>query len=611
MKKLVLLLIIATTLITSSCDSVLDLPSDGRLTMTQIFNDFDLSRGYVNKCYSYMPGAGIIGDYAMSYNGTLLASLCDEAEDVQDNQSGNIQNWYLGSATANSFPITNYWDLYYQGIRTCNIFLKNIETAPFLALRPALKGEVLDWKAQVHILRAFYFWQIVKRYGPAPILTKPIDSSYDYSQSKRYPFSECVDSIIADCEMAIKYNIMWNVGLGQPGDRGRVTRAVAYAIESEAALYAASDLWNSGNSSDKLAKWKWASKVTGKALNACYDNGYRLYNFTPSGVDTTSSKSAYQSYFFSRMDLTRTNDKETILECVTQLAMWRDAGLPTNSSSIRAGACPTQELVDAYEMKNGLAPFQQDEDGCIIYNGFIPSINTASGYDQTKPYLNRDPRLEASIYYNGALRNFADTTTAVEIFQNGNCQVSPSDQRFTRTGYYMRKFHNSKSGVNNQADGYMKIFRLAELYLNFAEAANEAYGPNVDDPNVIGSLTNAVKAVNAVRNRAKMPDFEVTGVNSAADFRKKYRNERRIELSFEQHRFYDVRRWMILEKTDKNMTGMNPIMNESKAYDYTNSRFSLSVRKCNESKFLMFPIPSSEVSKMEEYTNENWQNPQW
>ena len=610
MKKILLLSVIA--ILSASCNDVLDMPYDGRFTLKEIFSDFDLTKGYVNKCYSYMPGGGIINDYAMYYDGTLLSSFCDEAQDTRDALAGTVQNWYLGNLTAVAFPLEDYWSLYYEGIRTCNIFLKEIDAAPFLEGRPAYQGEARSWKAQVYALRAFYFWQIVKRYGPAPILTEPVSDDEDYSEYERASFAKCVDAIIADCEAAILNGLKWTIGSGLDGDRGRMSLAVVYAIESEAALYAASDLWNTEG--DRKAKWEWAAEITGKALNQCLSNGYELFSEVPVGDALESSASAYQTYFFTPLDVERQKDKETIYESKIQLAMWRDAGLPTSTSTLRSGPCPSQELVDAYEMDNGEPAFELDEDGCVIYDGLEPRINAASDYDPANPYAGRDPRLTASVYYNGTLLNYEEPSTAIDIYEGGDCSVSATDQRHTRTGYYTRKFHHNRSSSSNQADGYMKIFRLGELYLNFAEAANEAYGPVYMVPTVDGSVKTAMQAVNAVRARAGMPDFP-SGITKE-DFRIKYRNERRIELAFEQHRFYDVRRWNILEKTDGRISGMNITRTvqgegEEATETFGYERFEVQDRQCNTEKYLLFPLPVSEVSKMEYYTGTDWQNSGW
>lgn len=523
--------------------------------------------------------------------------------------TSDVRNWYQGNSTAAAFPMPDYWSLYYQGIRTCNIFLRRIETAPFLEGDRIMQSEANLWKAQVHTLRAFYLLQIIKRYGPAPIITEPMEEGADFSRVRRASFSECVDAIIEDCETAIAYGLPWRIGSQMQTDYGMMSRAVAYAIESQAALYAASPLWNDG--ADQAAKWEWAARITGNALNQCLENDYQLFRSSPDAESLVSSMSAYQSYFFSKMDVERQRDKETIYECKVQLNIWNENGLPINPATIRAGACPTQEMVDAYEMEDGEHPFLLDADGCVVYDGITPRINPALGYDESDPYAGRDPRLTASVFYNGAPYNLQDPESGLEIYGGGGSQISQTDQRYTRTGYYLRKFHHNLSASGNVADGYMKIFRLGELYLNFAEAANEAYGPGTVVPEVTGNVRTALSAVNAVRDRAGMPGFPA-GM-SRESFRAWYRNERRVELAFEQHRFYDVRRWMILDKTDRTVTGVDteryPLPDEGYAYRYR--RFVVGERENYQSQYLMLPLPVDEVSKMKMYTGTDRQNPGW
>ncbi|MCC8018713.1 MAG: RagB/SusD family nutrient uptake outer membrane protein [Rikenellaceae bacterium] len=592
-----------------SCGDVLDMPEDGRYSLDDIFGDFDLTMAYVNKCYSYMPGGDYIKDYAFGYGGSLLASFCDEAQDTRDVMPGEVSNWYQGNGTAAAFPMPDYWTLYYQGIRTCNIFLDRIETAPFLDGDRIMQSEANLWKAQVHALRAFYMLQIIKRYGPAPIITGPMEEGADFSKVERASFSECVDAIIEDCETAVAYGLPWRIGSQMQTDYGMMSRAVVYAIQSQAALYAASPLWN--DAADPLEKWRWAARITGDALNRCLENDYQLFRSAPDAGSLGSSTGAYQSYFFSKMDVERQRDKETIYECKTQLNVWNESGLPVNPATIRAGACPTQEMVDAYEMENGEHPFVLDADGCVVYDGIVPRINPASGYDESDPYAGRDPRLTASVFFNGSLLNLEEPESALQIYDGGDCRVSPTDQRYTRTGYYLRKFHHNLSTAGNVADGYMKIFRLGELYLNFAEAANEAYGPGTAVPDVTGSVRTALAAVNAVRDRAGMPGLPAGMPQDG--FRARYRNERRVELAFEQHRFYDVRRWKILDKTDRTVTGVDTWRHTvpDDGYSYEYRRFVVGERENYGPQYLMMPLLVEEVSKMKMYTGTDWQNPGW
>ena len=173
--------------------------------------------------------------------------------------------------------------------------------------------------------------------------------------------------------------------------------------------------------------------------------------------------------------------------------------------------------------------------------------------------------------------------------------MSSSSKRNTRTGYYLRKFNNPTSNRNGNNDGYFRIFRLAELYLNYAEALNESADLLAPD--------EAVDAVNTVRDRVKMPKIPY-GL-SKEEFRKRVRNERLVEFAFEEQRFYDVRRWMILGSTDRIVTGMKSI--PLGGYE----RFVVSRRNSYSDKYLRFPIPGEEVVRLKMHTGQNFQNPGW
>lgn len=227
-----------------------------------------------------------------------------------------------------------------------------------------------------------------------------------------------------------------------------------------------------------------------------------------------------------------------------------------------------------------------------------PNLNSAVQglYNQAKPYENRDPRLKASIYYDGSKLNL-ETGALLSTKTGGNCALDPSNARYTCTGYYTRKFSHYKSGRSGNLDGYFKEFRLAELYLNYAEAANEA--------STTGTVPNdAVDAVNAVRSRVGMPGIPY-GL-SCDQFRLRIRNERRVELAFEEHRFFDVRRWKILDQTDRVITGMKA--NSDGSY----SRFVVdNNRKAYSEKFLLYPIPGDEAIRLQNASGTNCQNPGW
>lgn len=579
-----IIIIIAGTFF--SCNKQLDLPTDGRISMEQVFSDYNRTRGYLNSCYGFSPTPYMD-----------RSSYTDEAQDADDNSSeSNYAIWYSGSITSASYPRYSAdgspWSKLYEGIRKCNVFIENIKTATAFAT-DAEKGA---WTAQAHTLRALYYLQLIKRYGGVPIFEKPLDINHDFSKDKKSSFSDVVKLIQADCDKALSYpatreGFSWNIYDNQ---YGIMTRAVAYAIKSQSITYAASPLW-----SDGTYTWADATAINAEALAQCLANDYKLFNQTP-GADIAQNAYAYYNLIGSNDQ--RSTDKETIYQGGTKMQVWKWAGMPTTPGLERTGPCPSQDLVDSYEMANGEAPITSYTDA----NKLVPILNAASGYDPNNPYNGRDPRFYASIYYNGAVRNLNEPNgKKVETFIGGAEGISETDRKHTRTGYYLRKFNNYKSGINNDADGSIRLFRLAELYLNFAESAYQSAGPDVSVSS--GGLTmSAREAVSIVRARAGMPAFS-SGMSKDA-FEKKYRNERRIELAFEEHRFFDVRRWEILDQTDKIVTGVRITKTGS---NLTFSRFKFTDRNAWSNKYLMYPIDQAEVDKMINLTGQNWQNPGW
>ncbi len=757
-KSIIKISIIAVTLFSINSCVDLDLPSDGRLTLKDIFNSYHRTRNYYGSCRSYFPQVGF------TYQGsrTPLASFSDEAHDASDGVGGAVYDWYNNRTSASNNPVAGAysWGHYFQGIRKCNSFLANIND-PNMATAIIDEDEKNGWIGEVHVLRAFYYLQLIKRYGGVPLISTPYEVTHDFSNDRRATFEECVDFIIADCDAALAIpesgksdiGFRWNIS---DNERGTITRAFAYAVKSQAALYAASPLWYT---TESKYSWERVTEITKEALDQCLANGFELFNITP---DEDIAQNSYAYYFILRSDPSRSVDKETIFESTSSRTnVWKWAGTPITGGAEKAGSGPSQELVDAYGMQaTGEMPILGYSDN----NHLQPIINQASGYDPNNPYEGRDPRFYASIYYNNSPRSLSSgkiekdlfplsftttinniavtqdgdeitltstgsdpwihtttlgrvlgtaekrvisfqyksnkratnaeffycvaggpqggvssgeniviehatewtrfeydlstaiskfgfgvnanggaqpqnhflrfditgsagyeitikdfqieayspppTPTPVQTYVGGNCGISDdiTQIRFTRTGYYLRKFNNYKSNVNVDGDGLMKIFRLSELYMNFAEAAYNAGGADVAVASKavgVGALS-AREAINIVRERVEMPPLPV-GL-SKEEFQVRYRNERQVEFAFEEHRFFDVRRWKILNETDKFVTGMK-ITKEGDSYIY--NRIKLQERGTNTDKYLMFPISLGEVSKIEALTGDDWQNPGW
>ncbi|MCL4439881.1 MAG: RagB/SusD family nutrient uptake outer membrane protein, partial [Firmicutes bacterium] len=280
------------------------------------------------------------------------------------------------------------------------------------------------------------------------IIRHDLPTDFDYSTQKRPSFYECAQAVLADCDSALAQpNLPWRTKL--EAERGAMTKSVAVAIKSQAILFAASPLWNGG-----INYWTEAAAITKASLDALLGKNYALYNPATSPVKAYSN---YQRFFLVRPEMLENpaNDKETIYSQKGQVgAVWQQHGLPFVADVVKAGACPSQELVDAYETLNGqpvldLANPYQDADH------LIPNYNTANTqYDKNNPYKNRDPRLFSTIYCNGVFHNLANNTVPVWTYDGGNAGISQTDNRFTRTGYYLRKFKDFTSTKTANKDGY-------------------------------------------------------------------------------------------------------------------------------------------------------------
>ncbi len=623
MKKILSYIILLSGILTVSCNEMLDLQSDGRLEMSDIFSHYAKTKSYFNSCYNYLLNGGFT--YASD---TSLSAFTDEAHDASDYSDGGVTKWYNDQASSFSYPLTSVWSYYYAGIRRCNTFLQYIDD-PEYATYDCEEVEKNGWIARIKVLRAYYYLQLIKRYGAVPLVDTPYEidynTQYDYSDDYRASFNEVVTFIVEECQEALSTQASEGSSIGfnwaRSSSRQEMSRATAYAIMSQAITYAVSPLWYDGT-----YEWEDAAKMTKYALDMCLVNGFKLYSTISSG-STEDYASDYANYFMTQSDVVRSWDLETIYDnTISRTNVWKWAGLPTTIGQEKAGVGPSQELIDAFELSDGTpilnlsAPYSDADHLQPNYNS---DALDSSGviYDENDPYANRDPRFYATIYYNESIRTTLPTykeadaadydSFRVYTYEGSDCGISSdvTTALYTRTGYYLRKFNNTKSNSTNNADGYLRVFRLAELYLNFAEAAYNAYGADVEVPSSIGAEgMTARQAVNYVRARVGMPALP-TGLSKEA-FERRYRNERRVEFAFEDHRFFDVRRWKILSETDNFVTAMHISYDEdSDAYTYT--RKKLAERNTNTDKYLLYPLDSEEVVKMEKWTGDNWQNPGW
>ncbi len=585
MKKIFNYFLTGVVLFVSSCgNDPLDIMPDGRLTLDEVFSDEMMASEYLNTIYDNLNHYGTAYDYW-----TMLAGYSDEAHDndFPQDMGRAPSRWYNGELRPNWNPMDipgtvgredtesngHYYRKSWTGIRQANVFLANIEKTPYT--NPTIKSRLI---AEAKVLRAFFYLEMIKMYGGMPVVDKPFSEDFKFETLQRQSFKECVDFIKQNCDEAIA-EPQFPMRITTEPERGRFTKAVAHAVRSQALLFSASPLWNPDGDN---SRWDAAAEASKSSLQALAGSGYALHP-------------DYEAYFYGRSDLSNNpSDRETIYEIKPYRAhdfshlMFRMHAIPTLGGD-KAGCSPSQELVDAYEMANGEPAIlgYSDEDH------LLPIINPSSGYSESNPYSNRDPRFYATVWYNNAYYGEINGKPyAIQAYLGGADGISNLMQR-TKNGYYLRKFRNPAQLDPNTGTALFKKYRLGEIYLNLAEAANEAYGPTAE----------VYEAVNTVRARVNMPQLP-DGL-SREEMRERIRRERRVELAFEEHRIWDVRRWKILDKTDKLTTGME--WTKTGETTFTVKRIVAGRRKSWTDNHLIIPIPLSELILMPLWQ----QNPGW
>lgn len=590
---------------TASCSDILDATPDGRQDVDAIFADPELTASYFGTCFDHLPSRGTHETFFFT---NFAWALSDEGWDCSEGGTPSIYDVYQGNVSASNFMPQieydqgfdgNYWDKYWGQIRYCNQFLERIPTA-------AVNSETnrSRWTAEVHILRAFFYMELMRTYGSVPIVTSVLPLDYDYSQMHRPAYIDDARAVIADCDSALACpDLPWRIT--STNEQGRMTKAIACAIKVEAALYAASALNNGGEN-----YWDWAYNISKDSYTQLINNGYELYTKI---TEPDVFKSAYSEYFSLPADLTQIpRDRETIWQGDRGMAQYFVNGVP-QSGNYKCGVCPTQELVDAYDM---LATGKPIYDLSKPYNDSIhlqPNIDPTSGYDEKNPYVGRDPRFEATVYYNGSIQYVGQdlVPTPVEAYVGGLDGITePGNDKHTRTGYYLQKHkHPYNNAVRGGEGGLTKYYRLGGVMLDYAECAIEA-----------GKVQEGIDIINQIRHRAGFSpsvDIKTTDQNQARLY---LRHERQVELAFEEQRYYDERRWCKPDEdiiSEKYTTGMRITKNDDGTFTY--QRFLLKQPKTGivpskesyKSQFKYFPIPLSEATRMSSVTGDNWQNPGW
>lgn len=504
-----------------------------------VWSDLNLVQLYVNSLYQALPHFyywSLVEPYASDLSGA-------SDEGYATFNYADVWLWNLGEVSPDNTSMGG-WSQYYKFIRKCNMFFQHIDK---------VKGEITlknELIGQVKFIRAWCYFALISRFGGVPLITKVYSLSDTSFLEARNSYDECMTFIVKELDDAanllpLKYS---------DDDLGKITKGAALALKSRALLYAASPLNNPTN--DK-GKWEDAANAAKAVIDLADQGIYSLYNGADYGqifLEKYNSE-VILSYGMNSSLNPVTGDYGSLLNVF----------IGPNGYHGWSAYVPSQNLVDQFEMANG------------------KMINDpGSGYDPTHPYLHRDPRFYADILYNGAMFR----GRKYESFKGGlDSPQSPIENwNASLTSYNWRKYADETEPMSENLGTNQNwiIFRLAEIYLNYAEAEWE-----------LGNESLARKYVNLIRSRPSVMMPPIT--SSGQDLLKTIRHERQIELCFEGHRFFDVRRWKIAMQTEKQpLRGVHITKHQDGTFTY--SYFILQDRKFDKRNYL-FPIPQSEMNK--------------
>lgn len=475
-------------------------------------------------------------------DGNLFAAASDEA--VQTSPVSDVSIFNKGLLSPESNPIAYLYNNYYEGIRAAHFFIEYAKNGEeFLALNRdtttmynadgtiyntanprEYKRDVinLNWqRAEARIAEAYYYGELIKMYGGVPIIVE--GGNGIYTQATYDQVVEHIVNLID--ENKDKVNVDWRAMLDETEDNkiadvktwnfrdytGRFDKTAALAIKARVLLYAASPRNNPNND---VAKWEAAAEAAHEVIatrKAIFEKGFGFGDTRTPQPYIMPTNRDYANYFLK-------NNSTTDLESIFLIRKSNGStperlNYPVGTRGGNSGITPSHNLVDSYE--------------------YI-------GAQTANPYANRDPRMAATIVYNGCEWN-----GVTDFDQSPGGQFDQKVSGASKTGYYLKKFLHANLNLveGGSTDHVWPLYRYAEVLLNYAEAMNEAYGPDADPK---GYGMTARQALTEVRNSASTSLPAVTA-SSKGDFRKAVKHERRVELAFEDHRYWDLLRWLDAE----------------------------------------------------------------
>lgn len=576
---------LAASFLVASCQKQYqNLPIGQQQTIDDVFNPQDsagnAALGFLGGCYSESLPNGhfrVGGDY--------LDAATDDAISSK-NTLTDVQAMAEGQYSAASLNGNDNWAAAYQAIRDNTIFIDNIYRVPLNATLPNGQLEIGALRSEARFLRAWNYFELVKRYGGVPLLGDSVFTITSDIKVPRNTFEQCINYIVGECNN-IQDSLRTEAMTGGSA-YGHITQGAAMALKAQALLFAASPLYNGGNidpnnpltgyTNYDITRWDSAAQAAQAIMNL---GTYSMMSGT--------GFAAYANIFLTQASPSGANTESILWAQVGNQSTVELNNSPVGFSPIGAlgYTSPTQNFVDAFPMANGL-----------------PITAPNSGYDPNNPYVNRDPRLTATVFYNGAL--WLDR--AVQTYDGGLDKPGGSIVQ-TKTAYYMSKFMGLFQTTTSNPPTYSSTvedyiyYRYTDVLLEWAEATNEYSGPSQ-------AIYNILESIRARAGITPNTDglYGLTAGMDQAQMRTAIQLERRLELSFEEKRYWDIRRWKIADQAYNSgpLQGLD-IQQNTTTGALTYNTISVETTSFTDPRMYLYPIPYSEVVKNPQMV----QNPGW
>jgi len=577
MKKFIIIIVITAAV--SGCQKQYESqPLGQQVSIDYAFNTKDsagtLALQFLSTCYQQALPNGhnrVGGDY--------LDAASDDAVSSQVTIS-KVQQIATGAYSAATPNGDDIWARNYAAIRDCNVFINDIYRVPLAEKLPNGQPAIAAYRSEARFLRAWLYFELVKRYGGVPLLGDTVFTITQNVQVPRNSFADCINYIVSECNN-IKDSLR-TVAMITGTNYGRITKGAAMALKTEALMLAASPLYNGGNidGTDPLTgypaydatRWQAAAQAAQDVINL------GVYSLMPDfkNIFTTQAQpigANTESIFWVQIGANSSVEKS-------------NSPIGFSSAGAQGNTSVTQNLVDAFPTDSGYA-----------------ITDSGVGYDPNNPYQNRDPRLLATVFCNGT--SFW-LNRAIQTYDGGADKPGGSVVQ-TKTGYYMRKFMGpweTAQGTTQFGNTYHDYiyFRYAGILLDYAEATNESSGPSADVYNVLFQLRQRAGIFPGANGYYGLP------MNmDQATMRAAIQNEKRIEMAFEEKRYWDIRRWKIAASVYNSapLVGMDIVQPGNGLLSY--NRVPVLTTSFKDPQMYLYPIPYSEVVKNPQMK----QNPGW